>query len=358
MARLGETIAAITRLSKATKRTSVHHPAGRLTEKLGFGPNPGDLRMLYYAPTNLEPNAPLVVVLHGCTQTAEGYADGAGWLTLADRYGFAVLAPEQRAANNPNLCFNWFEPGDTKRGAGEAASIRQMVAALTEAHALDPARVFVTGLSAGGAMTSVMLATYPEVFAAGAIVAGLPYGAAGNVQEAFKAMFQPAPRGDAAWADEVRAASPHTGPWPRVSIWHGTADATVKPANADAIARQWAALHGAGAPTADHLAGHARLTWTNPKGEPVVEQILLEGLPHGTPLAVGGEDGCGTAGAFLIEAGVSSSLEIARFWGIVGERRAVNEAAPRPPRQPSEPVLGVDIQGVIHRALAAAGLVR
>jgi len=207
-------------------------------------------------------------------------------------------------------------------------------------------------------MTSVMLATYPEVFAAGAIVAGLPYGAAGNVQEAFKAMFQPAPRTDAAWADEVRAASPHTGPWPRVSIWHGTADATVKPANADAIARQWAALHGAGAPTADHIAGHDRLTWTSPQGEPVVEQILLEGLPHGTPLAVGGEDGCGTAGAFLIEAGVSSSLEIARFWGIVGERRAVNEAAPRPPRQPSEPVLGVDIQGVIHRALAAAGLVR
>jgi len=139
MARLGETIAAITRLSKATKRTSVHHPAGRLTEKLGFGPNPGDLRMLYHAPTGLEPGAPLVVVLHGCTQTAEGYADGAGWLTLADRYGFAVLAPEQQAANNPNLCFNWFEPGDTRRGAGEAASIRQMVAALKRTPSTLPA---------------------------------------------------------------------------------------------------------------------------------------------------------------------------------------------------------------------------
>jgi feruloyl esterase len=358
MARLGETIAAISRFSKAEKRTTVHHPTGRLTEKLGFGPNPGDLRMLYYAPTNLEPNAPLVVVLHGCTQTAEGYADGAGWLTLADRYGFAVLAPEQRQANNPNLCFNWFEPGDTRRGAGEAASIRQMVAALTEANALDPARVFVTGLSAGGAMTDVMLATYPEVFAAGAIVAGLPYGAATSVQEAFRAMFQPEPRTAAAWADLVRAASAHKGPWPRVSLWHGTADATVKVANADAVARQWAALHAAGAPTADHIAGHQRLTWTNAQGEPVVEQILIEGLGHGTPLAVGGEDGAGAAGPFLIEAGVSSSLEIARFWGIVSERRAVSEAAAATPQQIVEPAPGLDIQGVIHRALAAAGLVR
>jgi poly(hydroxyalkanoate) depolymerase family esterase len=359
MARLGETIAAINRLSKATKRTTVHNRSpGRLTEKLGFGPNPGDLRMLYYAPVGLEAGAPLVVVLHGCTQTAEGYAEGAGWLTLADRYGFAVLAPEQRQANNANLCFNWFEPGDTARGAGEAASIRQMVAALTEAHHLDPARVFVTGLSAGGAMTSVMLATYPEVFAGGAIVAGLPYGVANSVQEAFKAMFQPAPRTDAAWADQVRAASRHKGPWPRVSIWHGTADATVKVANADAIAQQWATLHGAGAPVADQIAGHDRLTWTSTHGEPVVEQILLEGLAHGTPLAVGGVDGCGSAGAFLIEAGVSSSLEIARFWGIAGERRAVSNDTPPPRQQPPEPMLGVDLHGVIHRALVAAGLAR
>jgi poly(hydroxyalkanoate) depolymerase family esterase len=357
MARLGETISAITRLSKAAKRTSVHNRPSRLTEKLGFGHNPGDLRMLHYAPAGLEPGAPLVVVLHGCTQTAEGYAEGAGWLTLADRYGFAVLAPEQRQTNNANLCFNWFEPGDTARGAGEAASIRQMAAVMTEEHRLDPARVFVTGLSAGGAMTSVMLATYPEVFAGGAVVAGLPYGAAASVQDAFKAMFQPAPRSAAAWADLVRAASPHKGPWPRVSVWHGGADATVKPANADAVARQWAALHGARTPVADKIAGHERLTWTNARGEPVVEQILLEGLAHGTPLAVGGEDGCGAAGPFLIEAGISSSLAIARFWGIAGARRAVSDAASSPP-PPPEPALGDDIQSVIHRALAAAGLMK
>ena len=140
MARLGETIAAINRLSKQAKRTSVHRAPRCMTETANFGPNPGALRMLHYRPEGLAPGAPLVVVLHGCTQTAEGYAQGAGWLTLADRYGFAVLAPEQRQSNNANLCFNWFEPGDTARGAGEAASIAAMVAHLTDAHALDPAK--------------------------------------------------------------------------------------------------------------------------------------------------------------------------------------------------------------------------
>ncbi|TIL83807.1 MAG: PHB depolymerase family esterase, partial [Mesorhizobium sp.] len=112
--------------------------------------------------------APLVVVLHGCTQTAAGYDDGSGWSQLADQEGFTLLFPEQQRANNPNLCFNWFVPGDTKRNGGEALSIRQMIGAVVVEYGLDRKRIFITGLSAGGAMTSVMLACYPEVFAGGA----------------------------------------------------------------------------------------------------------------------------------------------------------------------------------------------
>src|SRR5580765_5297586 len=140
------------------------HGNTRLREIFDFGSNPGNLRMFSYRPSTLADNPALVVVLHGCTQTAAGYDHGAGWSTLADRYGFALLLPEQQRSNNQNLCFNWFETGDTQRGRGEALSIRQMVEKMVAEHGIDRRRVFITGLSAGGAMTSAMLACYPEVF--------------------------------------------------------------------------------------------------------------------------------------------------------------------------------------------------
>src|ERR1700757_3729276 len=159
-----------------------------LTETEQFGSNPGELKMLSYVPTNRQPSPALVVVLHGCGQTAAGYDLGAGWSTLAKHYGFALLLPEQQITNNANTCFNWFNPEDIARERGEAASIRQMIKRMVDAHGIDPRRVFITGLSAGGAMTTVMLATYPEVFAAGAIIAGLPFGIASNMREALTAM--------------------------------------------------------------------------------------------------------------------------------------------------------------------------
>jgi poly(hydroxyalkanoate) depolymerase family esterase len=181
-----------------------------LTEVTGFGSNPGALRMFEYVPA--DPQPALVVVLHGCTQTAASYDFGAGWSTLADRHGFVLLLPEQQRANNAKNCFNWFRAGDIERGRGEAMSIRNMVEKMIVDHGIDRRRVFVTGLSAGGAMTSVMLATYPDAFAAGAIIAGLPYGTATNVNEAFGSMGQVRARSAREWGDLVRAASPHKGP--------------------------------------------------------------------------------------------------------------------------------------------------
>src|SRR6185312_13986051 len=106
------------------------------------------------------------------------------------RYGFALLLPEQQRTNNPNGCFNWFLPEHSRRDQGEALSIRQMIAKSVRDFGIDRQRIFVTGLSAGGAMTSIMLACYPDVFAGGAIIAGLPYGAATNVQQAFESMYR------------------------------------------------------------------------------------------------------------------------------------------------------------------------
>jgi pimeloyl-ACP methyl ester carboxylesterase len=131
---------------------------------------------------------------------------------------------QQQPANNPKNCFSWFLPGDIVRGQGEALSIREMVEHAVATFAVDRRKVFVTGLSAGGAMASVMLATYPEVFAGGAIIAGLPYGCASNVQQAFEAMFKEHGHAARALGDRVRAASRHRGPWPK---WYGMAPAPI-----------------------------------------------------------------------------------------------------------------------------------
>jgi feruloyl esterase len=292
---------------------------GHLVETRNFGSNPGALRMFSYVPERMPPNPALVVVLHGCMQTAAGYDLGVGWSTLADRYGFVLLLPQQVPANNPNNCFNWFLPEDTRRDSGEALSIRQMIGAVIAAHGIDRGRVFVTGLSAGGGMTSVMLATYPELFAGGAIIAGLPYGAASNVNEALESMFVPRARSAREWGDLVRAASRHRGPWPRVSVWHGTADTVVRPDNAEEIVKQWTDVHDL-EPAPSYTAtvdGYPRRGWRGRDGRDVIELYTIPGMAHGVPLATGpAEMHCGIPGAYVIDVGISSSYHIAKFWGL------------------------------------------
>ena len=295
----------------------------RLQEIFGFGSNPGHLRMFSYRPLVLADSPALVVVLHGCTQTAAGYDLGAGWSALADRYGFALLLPEQQRSNNPNCCFNWFKPGHSRRNQGEPLSIRQMIEKSTVDHGIDRGRVFITGLSAGGAMTSNMLACYPEVFAAGAIIAGLPYGAATTVQQAFETMFQSPARPAREWGDLVRQASSHRGPWPRVSVWHGNADKTVVPSNAREILKQWTEVHGLpNSPTLKaSVDGFPREVWSNQAGDELIESYTITNMAHGTPLGIGeGEGACGAPGPFLLPVGISSSYHIAKFFGIAAAR--------------------------------------
>lgn len=306
--------------------------SNRLTEVRSFGSNPGALRMFTHAPARLVPSPGLVVVLHGCTQSAASYDLGAGWSTLADRYGFALLLPEQQASNNPNTCFNWFQPEDIARDSGEALSIRQMIEKMIVDHGIDRRRVFVTGLSAGGAMATVMLATYPEVFAAGAIIAGLPYGTATNVQQALESMFNGRAHTTQQWGDFVRHASPHRGPWPRVSVWHGDRDPTVKVANAGDIVRQWTNVHNIDGPPAEGLVdGYPRQVWRK-GGLDVIESYTITGMAHGTPLAAGSEGQA--AGAFMLDVGISSSYHIAKFFGLTGAARA---PAHEPAAIPNEP---------------------
>src|SRR5882757_6103058 len=268
----------------------------------GFGSNPGALRMFAFVPEHLQRAPALVVVLHGCGQTAAGYDLGAGWSTLAERYGFALLMPEQTASNNANTCFNWFNPDDIARGGGEAGSIRQMIARIAGDHDIDSRRIYVTGLSAGGA-----------------VIAGLPYGIASNVREALSGMMQSPSRPANELGDLVRNASTHQGPWPKLSVWHGSADRTVNPANADEIVKQWLDVHGLPlAPmSATDVDGYPREVWWNADGETIIESYTITDMAHGTPLGDSGHDErFGEEGAFLIEAGISSSYHIANFFGL------------------------------------------
>jgi poly(hydroxyalkanoate) depolymerase family esterase len=292
---------------------------GPLVETRQFGTNPGNLRMFSYVPAEVRTSPALVVVLHGCGQNAAGYDAGTGWSTLAKHYGFALLMPEQQSSNNAHGCFNWFNPDDTRRGHGEACSIRQMIARMVSQHRIDKHRVFVTGLSAGGAMTSVMLATYPEVFAAGAIIAGLPFGAATNVREALNSMLRAPVRTPNDLGNLVRNASKHRAPWPKVSVWQGTADRTVNPGNAEEIVKQWLDVHRLPPhPMAEGTVdGYPHQVWWNAEGETVVESYTITDMAHGTPLGKAENDQrYGKEGAFLIEAGISSSHHIASFFGL------------------------------------------
>ncbi|MEO7239908.1 MAG: PHB depolymerase family esterase [Sphingomicrobium sp.] len=340
--------------------------SGRLNDFGKFG----SLKAKAYIPDGLPRGAPLVVVLHGCTQNPAGYDRSAGWSQAADELGFALLCPEQSRANNPNLCFNWYLPQHAARGRGEPDEIRQMIVAMQSRHGTDPARTFVTGLSAGGAMTAVMLATYPELFAGGAVIAGLPFGTARNLPEALDRMRGNAGPGAEALTGLVRGASTHAGPWPTLSVWHGSSDAIVDPSNADALIDQWRSLHGvAAAPSkSDRVNGYPHRVWCDAAGRAVIEDYAITGMAHGTPLDPRSETGEVPA-PHMLDAGISSTRLIARFWGLdtsasaqtprtrpvaVADVGAVADGAEASRTPPAAAGVGKTIED----ALRAAGLMR
>jgi poly(hydroxyalkanoate) depolymerase family esterase len=355
-------------------------PLHDLKEIGGFGANPGALRMFAYAPAGLAKNTPLVVVLHGCGQTAADYARGAGWIALADELGFVLLAPEQTHANNMNTCFNWFQPGDATRDQGEAASIAEMIAHMTQIYSLDRSRIFITGLSAGGAMTAAMLASYPELFAGGAIIAGLPVGSAANVREALNSMRHAPAHSPKAWGELVRQASAYPGPWPRISVWHGGADMTVHDSNGEALVAQWVNVHGLPQKPAQiqSTAAWRRRVWKHMDGTVALEAFHLPLMGHGAPVGGAAPENYGHAGPFFLDAGVSSTAQIANFWGLRERQDAPVEGSVAPARalgivesfrppapepllaaeQTSEPAIKPGIKAVILAALKSAGLAK
>ena len=319
-------------------------PDTPLVEVQEFGSNPGALRMFKYVPDSLrtgpatasigsseegfaerenatspETGSPLVVALHGCTQDAAELGEHSGWIQLADRWGLLLLLPQQQRRNNLTRCFNWYSSADTRRDGGEAVSIRQMIARMSRDHAVDPKRIYVTGISAGAAMSLAMAAAYPEVFAGAAPIAGVAVGCADGLFSGIQCMLGPPDRTAKQWGEAVRAATAHEGPWPRLSVWQGGADSAVDPANATTILHQWTHVHGIeSAPElADGPQDSVHSLYRDPSGAILIESYRIPDMAHGMPVDPGpGSGQCGKAGSFFPDVGICSSLYIASFWGI------------------------------------------
>jgi poly(hydroxyalkanoate) depolymerase family esterase len=313
--------------------------AATLVQVTNFGSNPGNLNMYVYRPDGLGSGAPVVVALHGCSQNANAYYTNSGWRKYADLFGFIAVFPEQKTANNASACFNWFNAGDVARGQGEALSVKQMVDYVQSTYGADPSRTFVTGLSAGGAFAAVMLATYPDVFEAGSIVAGIPYGCA-PATSPYICMLTGVSKTPTQWGNLVRNAFPgYSGPYPRVSIWHGTSDTVVVPANANASRDQWTTVWGISTTPTSTSSLPANTTVENydRDGQTVVRVQRVGGMGHGTPVDPGSATNqCGATGAYFLDT-ICSAYYDALFFGLDGGSGSPTSPPTSPTSPPTSP---------------------
>jgi poly(hydroxyalkanoate) depolymerase family esterase len=288
----------------------------KLSEVTGFGSNPGRLTMKLFVPGKLPAKPPLVVVLHGCRQTPESLDTGAGFSRFATLRGFVLLYPQQNETNNPQRCFNWFRPSAVARDRGELMSVSQMIEYTCRHHRVDRSRVYVAGLSAGGAMTSALVATYPDLFAGVAIFAGMPFGAARDAISAMRGMRSGIKRDPQQWGDLVRSVSPNTKEWPPISVWHGTADSVVNPLNGRALVSQW--LEAA---DMDKAVGRTKqMPWGTLEEWKRGDRLQLsfysvQGLGHGLPRKFSNQKER-VADAYVLPSELSAPLELMRAWGL------------------------------------------
>jgi poly(hydroxyalkanoate) depolymerase family esterase len=299
--------------------TATDAAAATLTQVASFGSNPGNIQMFEYVPANLAAGRPLVVVIHGCTQSAADMDDETGWTKWADQYGVALVFPQQQAANNGSKCWNFFVKSDYQRGAGEPLSIKQQVDWMVSHHGSDTSRIFVTGLSSGAAMTNVMLATYPDAFAAGAPLAGVPYKCATTVGSSLMCNGGTITKTPTQWGDLVRGAFSWSGAYPRVSIWHGTSDLTVNYGNLNETMEQWTNANGIDqtADVSDTVGGFPHKVYKDASGNARVETFSITGMGHGQPVDPGtGAAQCGSATGYNLDVNLCASYHIAQWFGL------------------------------------------
>ncbi|MBF0371822.1 MAG: PHB depolymerase family esterase, partial [Alphaproteobacteria bacterium] len=255
-----------------------------------------------YIPANRPDGlVPLVVMLHGCTQSPDDFAAGTRMNLLAEEHGCLVAYPEQPSSANHSKCWNWFSPEHQGRGAGEPSLIAGITRRIIAEHPIDPGRVYVAGLSAGGAAAAIMGATHPDLFAAVGVHSGLACGSARDLPSALAAMRQ----------GGAPSAVPGKDPIPAI-VFHGDQDGTVHPRNGEAVVAQTTPSGGitpkverGHAPGGGHA--YTRVLHADPSGRVLCEQWTIHGAGHAWA-------GVAPAGSYTDPRGPDASREMLRFF--------------------------------------------
>ena len=277
-------------------------PEGARFETRGFSNDAGSRTYKLYLPSTYRGQSlPVVVMLHGCTQDPEDFAAGTRMNELAEERGFLVVYPCQPQSANPQKCWNWFNIGDQQRDVGEPSLIAGIARQVIEAFSADSQRVYVAGLSAGGAAAAILAANHSDLFAAVGVHSGLACGAARDLPSAFAAMrgggAGGAPRGEGRLVPTI--------------VFHGDADRTVSPVNADHVIAQVSkkqaltevATHGE---TSAGMA-YTRTVYLNAAGEDMLERWALHGAGHAW-------SGGSASGSYTDPRGPDASREMIRFF--------------------------------------------
>lgn len=273
-------------------------------------------------------SAPMVVVLHGCSQYANRMAQQSGWNKLADLHGFYVLYPEQRMLNNPQGCFTWYSNNDISREGGEVASIKQMMDYMANSFAVDTTKQFCYGVSAGALMTVALLADYPAQFVAGASLAGGPFKAADNMVNAAGVMLNPPSEKPEEWGDRVRQNNiGFEGTYPKLIIYQGKQDRVVDPRIAKELIKQWTNVHGIDTVpasvepiTENEKLLYTKSVFTDTAGNVFVTFYDIDSIGHALAIDPGevANQG-GKTGVFAIDMGWHSTYHIAREFGLISK---------------------------------------
>ena len=288
----------------SVNRAPIAVPDGAQFGEHVFGNQAGSRAYKLYVPSGYnEQPLPLLVMLHGCTQSPDDFAAGTRMNDLAEEETFLVAYPAQAQSANVSKCWNWFSPADQQRDQGEPSLLAGITRQVMRDFRVQPGRVYIAGLSAGGAAAAIMGATYPDLYAAIGVHSGLACGAASDIPSAFAAMRQG--RSDLARAPgRVGRAVP-------TIVFHGDRDTTVNPVNGDqVIAQSKATADLRTTVTTGGAPGGIRYTCTvqtDENGRSVLEQWVLHGAGHAW-------SGGSTAGSYTEPRGPDASREMMRFF--------------------------------------------
>jgi poly(hydroxyalkanoate) depolymerase family esterase len=289
---------------------AISQPSGDFQVLNNFGNNPGELTASYLSPSKHSKS--LVVLLHGCVQQGQVLAKQSGFVALAKQHDFSLLLPQQSSKNNVKSCFNWFSEQDTAKDQGEVLSIKNMIVSLKAKSEFE--QVYIAGLSAGGAMTSALLTHYPELFSAGAVIAGLPYPCANDLAKAISCMRNGPSQTVEELVSLAKQGNEAVTSWPKLIVITGNNDKIVNPKNSSRLALQWAKLSKKSQLSKNTSSSDFQITlWQNSEEQPQVKLVDIKGIGHGLTVnsALKNRD---VDAPFLYESSFDTALNIVEFW--------------------------------------------